>query len=323
MRVHWVVPDDELPSGGNVYDRRAATGLAELGFEVRVSAVAGAWPQPDRAALDRLGHALGGIADGEVVLFDGIVACGVPDVIAAHARRLRVAILVHLPLADETGLSARTAALLDAAEQRALSAAELVITTSPQTARRLPGARIAIPGTDPAPVATGTDGVSRLLCVAALMPRKGQELLLRALDDMPLTCEFVGPERDSGYARVLRERGGVLRGPLTGAELDEVYASADLLVQPSLAETYGMAVTEGLARGIPVIASAVPDALGDGGLLLPPGDLDALTAALRDWVADPAFRERLRAAALRRRAELPTWDATARQLAAALTSLEA
>ncbi|MDI2027006.1 glycosyltransferase family 4 protein [Saccharopolyspora sp. TS4A08] len=323
MRVHFVVPDDELPSGGNVYDRRVAAGLAERGFDVRRGAVAGAWPEPDRAALDRLADLLDGIADGEAVLLDGLVACGVPDIIAAHSRRLRVAILVHLPLADETGLSAQVAARLDAAEKRVLSAADLVITTSPRTARRIPGARIAVPGTDPAPVAPGTDGVSRLLCVAALMPRKGQDLLLRALEELPLSCDFVGPERDPEYARALREAGGRILGPLTGVDLAEAYASADLLVQPSLAETYGMAVTEGLARGVPVIAGAVPDALGDGGLLLPPGDLDALTTALRRWATDAEFRDRLRAAALRRRAQLPSWDATARQLADALTSLEA
>ncbi len=56
-------------------------------------------------------------------------------------------------------------------------------------------------------------------------------------------------------------------GPLTGAELAASYAAADLLVLPSRAETYGMVVTEALARGIPVLATAVdgvPEALGAG-----------------------------------------------------------
>ena len=66
---------------------------------------------------------------------------------------------------------------------------------------------------------------------------------------------------------------------------------------PSRAETYGMVVTEALARGIPVLASdagGLPETLGrdpDGrvpGLLVPPGDAAALAAALRGWLDDPA-----------------------------------
>ncbi|MEB3371823.1 glycosyltransferase family 4 protein [Saccharopolyspora mangrovi] len=328
MRVHFVLPDDDQPSGGNVYDRRAIAGLAALGLDVRDSAIAGTWPQPGEDARGRLAGLLAAIPDHEVVLLDGLVACGVPDIVEAHTHRLRTAILVHLPLAAETGLSPETAARLDAAEKRALRAARLVITTSPSTADELDHdhVRTALPGTEPAPVAPGTDGVTRLLCVASLTPRKGHDLLLEALADLPLTCDLVGPERDPDWARRLGEhRLGDrirLRGPLTGAELADAYAAADLLVQPSRAETYGMAVTEALARGIPVIASAVPDALGDGGLLVPAGDLESLTRALRRWAEDAAFRDRMRSAALRRRAHLPTWESTARQLAAALASLE-
>ena len=79
-------------------------------------------------------------------------------------------------------------------------------------------------------------------------------------------------------------------GPRTGPELDRAYAAADLLVLASHAETYGMVVTEALARGLPVLAAevgGVTEALGHGddgtrpGLLVPPGDPAALGAALR------------------------------------------
>ena len=84
-------------------------------------------------------------------------------------------------------------------------------------------------------------------------------------------------------------------GPRTGAELDRAYAAADLLVLASHAETYGMVVTEALARGLPVLAAdvgGVTEALGHGedgtrpGLLVPPGDPAALGAALRRWLGD-------------------------------------
>ena len=82
----------------------------------------------------------------------------------------------------------------------------------------------------------------------------------------------------------------------------------------SRAETYGMVVTEALARGIPVVASSVPDALGDGGVLVPPGDVAALAAELRRWFGDEQARNALREAARRRRDQLTGWDEAARSM---------
>ena len=111
-------------------------------------------------------------------------------------------------------------------------------------------------------------------------------------------------------------------GPRTGPELDRAYAAADLLVLASHAETYGMVVTEALARGLPVLATdvgGVTEALGHGedgtrpGLLVPPGDPAALGAALRRWLGDAELRERLRRAARERRASLRPWAARGRR----------
>jgi glycosyltransferase involved in cell wall biosynthesis len=116
-------------------------------------------------------------------------------------------------------------------------------------------------------------------------------------------------------------------GTRTGAALDAAYADADLLVLPSRAETYGMVVTEALARGIPVLATAVdgvPEALGaapDGsrpGMLVPPGDAEALAVALRRWLTDPGWRARLRESARGRRDTLRGWDDTVRRLSEVL-----
>jgi glycosyltransferase involved in cell wall biosynthesis len=119
-------------------------------------------------------------------------------------------------------------------------------------------------------------------------------------------------------------------GPCSGEELARAYAAADLLVLASRAETYGMVVTEALARGLPVLATevgGVTAALGHGedgtrpGLLIPPGDPTALGAALRAWLEDAELRDRLRRAARERRAKLRPWAATASAVADVLAGV--
>lgn len=312
------IDDPAEPSGGNVYDRRVLTGLTGLGWAVREHPVPGPWPHPrpaDRASLARL---LDTVPDGAIVLVDGLVASAVPDVLVPTAARLRLVVLVHLPLGG-------------AAEAAVLGAARAVVATSTWTAGRLPvRAHVATPGVDPAPLAPGTAAGTRLLCVAAVTPHKGHGRLLAALPDLPCECACVGSlTRDPAYAAGLPADPRVrFPGPLVGTELAAAYAAADLLVLPSRGETYGMVVTEALARGIPVVAGAVggvAEALGqapDGtvpGLLVAP-TVEGLAGALRSWLTDAGLRDRLRRSARGRRGTLTGWDVTAREVSYALAA---
>jgi glycosyltransferase involved in cell wall biosynthesis len=350
--VHVVVPadidDPARPSGGNAYDRRVCRALPAAGLAVHEIAVAGAWPEPDVSARAELDRHLAAAPDGADVLLDGLVGCAVPEVLAPHARRLRLVVLVHLPLGDEVGLSPATAADRTARERATLHAAAAVVATSHWAARRLvavhglPADRVHVvpPGVEPAPLADAVEAGTRLLCVGSITPTKGQDLLIEALAriaDREWTCRLVGPlSRDAAHVAVVRglvERHGLgdrveIAGPRTGPALDAAYAAADLLVLPSRAESYGMVVTEALARGIPVLAAGVdgvPETLGrapDGtvpGLLVPPEDVASLAAAVRRWLDQPDVRGVARAAALQRRAALTGWEVTARCLADALT----
>jgi hypothetical protein len=352
--VHVVMPggvdDPARPSGGNTYDRRVCRELPGIGWDVHEHTVAGSWPQPGPAACAELARLLGELADGSIVLLDGLVACAVPYLVVPEAERLRPGVLVHLPLSEETGLAPGRAADLDALERKTLNAVPAVVATSGWAARRLvahhglaPGrVHVAAPGVDAAPQASGTDEGTRLLCVASVTPRKGQHRLVEALaevTDLPWTLECVGGlDQDPGYVARLRELIGAaglgdrvrLTGPLRGAELEARFAGADLLVLASYAETYGMVVTEALAHGVPVLATAVggiPEALGyapEGsvpGLLVPPDDPSALTAALRRWLGDPDVRRRLITAARGRRTALDGWQTTVTSLAGALERL--
>jgi glycosyltransferase involved in cell wall biosynthesis len=330
--VHVLVPDDvddpARPSGGNTYDRRVCRGLAALGWTVHEHALSGA------AALSRTVRA---IPDGALVLVDGLLASPAPEVLVPEARRLRLVVLMHMPIGD-------------AGEREVLMAAAAVVTTSEWSRRRLaelyalPPYRVHVaePGVDAADLAPGSAAGGSLLCVAAVTPGKGHDVLLGALataTDLPWRCACVGSlDRAPAFAdRVCRRSWeGALRdrvafpGPRTGAELDRAYAAADLLVLASHAETYGMVVTEALARGLPVLATdvgGVTEALGHGedgtrpGLLVPPGDAAALGAALRSWLGDPDLRARLRRAARERRATLRPWAATTSEVADVLAGV--
>jgi glycosyltransferase involved in cell wall biosynthesis len=312
--LHFIVPegidDPARPSGGNTYDRRIRDGLGDLGWTVHEHGI---------DAIER-------IPDDAVVLLDGLIASPAPDVLVPHAGRLRQVVLMHMPIGD-------------ARERAVLEAATAVITTSRWTGVRLrelyglPAERIHVaqPGVDPASVVTGTDGGEALLCVGAVTPHKGHGVLLDALatlPDVPWRCTCVGSlDRDPVFAAAVQRRVNSrveFTGPRTGAELDRTYAAADLLVLPSHAETYGMVVTEALARGVPVVATdvgGVSEALGDGGLLVARGDPAALGAALRAWLSDGELRERLRAAARERRATLRGWATTASEVAVVLAGV--
>ncbi|MBE1487576.1 glycosyltransferase family 4 protein [Plantactinospora soyae] len=344
------VDDQASPSGGNGYDRRVCRGLTAAGWQVSELPVQGAWPRPVRADRAGLADALADVPDDAVVLLDGLVACGVPDVVAAEADRLRLAVLVHLPLADETGLAPAEAAERDAWERETLRAVRAVIATSAWTGRRLiehhglPAGRVfvAAPGVEAAPLASGTADGARLLCVAALTPRKGQDVLIEALAtirELPWTCHLVGPlGRAVEYVDRLRGLTArhdladrvVFTGPRGGPELAASYAAADLLILPSHSETYGMVVTEALACGIPVLSTdvdGIPEAVGrapDGsvpGLLVPAADPVALAGALRRWLTEPDLRSRLRRAARDRRATLLGWETTVQTMSGVLERL--
>jgi glycosyltransferase involved in cell wall biosynthesis len=328
------IDDPARASGGNAYDRRLCDGLAALGWSVRERHVADAWPCPGAAARAGLARVLDGLPDGALVLVDGLLASPAPAVLAPHASRLRLVVLLHLPLGDER-------------ERAALGAAAAVVTTSAWARRqvlarhRLPPGRVHVaePAVDPAALAPGSDAGGELLCVAPVARHKGHDLLLDALvasADLAWRCACVGSlERDARFAGRLRRRAEAaglaarvrFEGPRTGEELARAYASADLLVLPSRGETYGMVVTEALARGVPVVAAdvgGVPEALGraaDGsrpGVLVPAGDAAALATAIRAWLTDAALRTRLRRAARERRASLAGWAATSARVAAVL-----
>ena len=351
--LHFVLPDGiddpARPSGGNTYDRNLCRELTALGWSVHEHPVPGFWSEPDAASFAALERAMRCIPDGGLALLDGLVAAPATHLLVAHARRLRLVVLTHMPLGLRPAVE--DAGEIRMRERAVLAAAAAVVTTSGWSRDRLmelyalPPDRlhVAEPGVHPAKLATGTAAGQMLLTVAAVTSDKGHDVLLDALVRIPdLSWRWVcvgSLDRDPEFVDALRRRSCehgladrvLFAGTATDADLDRAYAAADVMVLASRAETYGMVVTEALARGVPVVATevgGVTEALGHGsdgtrpGLVVPGDDPIALAEALRSWLTEPELRARLRAVARERRASLQGWSATTSVIAGVLTALE-
>ena len=346
----FVVPGDlNDRTGGYGYDRRIVAGLRATGWVVDVVTLGAGYPFPDASTREHAAQQVAAIPDGSLVVVDGLAFGVMPDLADRHGGRLRWVALVHHPLALETGLAEeRRRALLDS-ERRALATACGVIVTSSTTARELArfgvsaaNLRVVTPGTDPAPLATGsgtdeaTLGLS-LLCVATLIPRKGHTVLIEALQglqDRKWILHCVGAARDADTAKALRaaiEAHGLharvrLHDEVASSTLHALYDQADAVVLPSFFEGYGMALAEALARGLPVVsttAGAIPETVPSGaGILVPPGDVLALRSALATLLDERDRRVRLAAGARAARTTLPTWPQAASRFAAALIDFD-
>ena len=151
----------------------------------------------------------------------------------------------------------------------------------------------------------------RVLFVGRLVERKGVNLLVEAARRLPpaVTVEIIGegPERPALEAQVKRDGLAprvTLRGGVSDEELRNAYASADVVVLPSIrdarndTEGLGVVLLEAMSYGVPVIGSAVggiPDIIIDGetGILVPPQDAAALAEALARLAGDPDLAQRL------------------------------
>jgi glycosyltransferase involved in cell wall biosynthesis len=334
-------------TGGSIYDRRVSEGLRHLGWGVDVMELVGSFPLPTPDDQERAAGRLAALSPGTLVLADGLAFGSMPDIVTALDDRLRFVALVHLPLAAAVGLDAETSRHLAAGERRALTGARLVVVTGAATPALMaehglthPRVVIVEPGTDRAPLARGSGGPAvHLVCVGTVGPGKGHDVLIDALDgirdrDWRLTCAGSltrYPETAASVRGTTRQHGLEDRITFTG-ELDEtrladLYDTADVFVLATLRETWGMAVAEALARGLPVVSTAtgaIPSlVVSDAGAVVPPGDTRALSDALAIMVGDATRRARAAETARRVRERLPGWDQAALRMAAALKGVSA
>ena len=350
-RLVFAIPGDlATPSGGYGYDRRLIGELRRIGWKVEHLRLPDGFPRPGPAELGQTETAFAAIADGNLVLVDGLAFGAMPDIAERQAGRLRLVALVHHPLFLETGLDAATRGALEAGERRALGAAKAVVVTSPATGAvvsssfAVPAERltVALPGTDrpdrlPLKDDARGEAPPTILSIGTLIPRKDHATLVAALAlivDLPWRCRIVGSTAaDPATAEALRRQVEALglseRVELAGAMADVAgeYPRADLFVLASRYEGYGMVFAEALANGLPIVfcaAGAPRDVIPEAaGRRFEPGDAEGLAAALRVFLVDETVRGRAAQAAFAAGQALPGWDETARIVADALARLDA
>ena len=347
QQLIFVYPGDlSARTGGYAYDRYIIHGLKDLGWQLELISLGDGYPFPTPDQVAQARTALLGCAKGVPIVIDGLALGALPELAAELAKRHPVIALIHHPLAFESGLSEAQKIALQHSEAEALKHVSRVIANSPATARDLSQyygvlpdmIEVVLPGTARTQrlnAKVHSEGSSptgvHLLSVGSIIPRKGFDCLMAALHsvvDLPWTLSIAGDTSRNrfAYEQLLSDidrfhfadRVRVL-GAISDAELEQLYASADVFVLASRFEGYGMVFAEAMAHGLPIVATtggAIPDTVPpEAGVLVAPGDIAALSMALRDLILDVPQRAQLSSGALEAAARLPTWDQSIQQFA--------
>jgi D-inositol-3-phosphate glycosyltransferase len=275
-----------------------------------------AWYRPD--SWWRLGRSLRGRSDSVLVLVL-VTPVQIPaylTMIAAMGRRRRasarptVAVVCHnvLPHEPRPGDRVLTRALLHRCDFALTHSEEQAALARAHGARDVRTAELPPHGPGTAVEPEPNRGGGGLLFFGFIRPYKGVDVLLRAVARVPDVRLTVAGEVWQGADRLhaliaelgIADRVDLRLAYLENEELDQLLRDADALVLPYTSGTGTQQVRVAQAHGVPVVASrisTIPDQVADGvdGLLVTPGDVDGLAAALRRLYS-PGTLDRLRSA---------------------------
>ncbi|MFA8386256.1 MAG: glycosyltransferase family 4 protein [Pelagibaca sp.] len=334
----FAVPGDlQTLTGGYIYDLRLLSGLRALGWDVTHIPLGASFPDPSKKDMRHAAQQLAMVPPTAPVIIDGL-AMGAMDHEVLTGMSAPIIALVHHPLAHESGLPQDKRDKLFRTERDNLALASHVLVPSPHTAALLasdydvPSGRITVarPGTDRPIGRLAKTKPPLILSVGIQVPRKGHDVLLRALAqvaDRPWQAVIAGAALDAEHAALLvrlvdefglsnRVR---LAGRVSGEELARLYGQASVFALATRYEGYGIVFDEAMAAGLPIIScatGAVPETVAPGaGLLVPPDDHKAFADALAQVIDAHETRDRMAAASQAAGAALQNWDGTTRLVA--------
>jgi len=163
---------------------------------------------------------------------------------------------------------------------------------------------------------------------SADMPLKGLYYLLRAVSKVarshPVQLTVVGTPQKNGYSQRLIQKLGIgnlitFTGRITEEQFVREYAKATAAVVPSVYEGFGLPVGEAMACAVPVISTtggALPEVVGNAGLLVPPADDQALAHAILMIMHQPQLAQKLGRAGQHRVHQHFTWPKAAQKTVA-------
>jgi glycosyltransferase involved in cell wall biosynthesis len=331
--------DPEQLTGGYLYHRRMADAAPAHHASVRFVSFP-ALPSLLPVVFARVLLRQACMPGTDVVVLDSIAAAFVAPWLTLRPPRIPLAAILHQPPGGIDHSRARTVvqAELDRAAYRRATALVLASAAlAPQLPADLRARAVVIPpGRDIAPPPAVTGDMRRgrraaMLFVGNWVERKGLLELLAAVTALPAdaaTLHLAGRDDiDPTYAGRVRARLAqpelagrvVMHGPLDRDQVSALYHGADVFVLPSVREPYGTSYGEAMSAGLPVVgwrAGNLPHLVTHDreGLVLPPGDVDALSTALHRLANDEPYRRRLGEAARRRAEALPTWEESAVRL---------
>ena len=348
-RLAFAVPGDlDTPTGGYAYDKRIIAELRAAGWYVDAVDIGAEFPHPSAEARAAAMRRLMAVPPACPLVIDGLAFGVMADEAPLLRARGPLVVLVHHPLALETGLDPNSATALRDSERAALTCAHAVIVPGEGIAAILaegygvPRDRITIvePGVDRvvrrdrAP-RTGVD--VELLAVGAVTPRKGYDVLMAALaelTDLRWRLTIVGDVlRDVGFSEHLATEIAqkqlqdkiTMAGAVSAARLAGLFAAADLFVLASRFEGYGMVFSEAAINGLPIVATDVGAArkivAPGAGVLVPPDDAAALREVLREVIASDEALRRMAEIARRHSDRLPRWRQSTEIFASVLDRL--
>jgi glycosyltransferase involved in cell wall biosynthesis len=333
---------DQL-SGGYLYDRMVVQALRRRGHEVQLVEL------PDRGYLRNLLSGFAGMPPAtsglECLLQDELCH---PSLLGFN-RRLRrsgftgrIVTLLHHPLSAERRPGWANA-LYRSVERAYLAGVDAVVCTSYATRSALVGLAqpdmpclVAQPGRDHLSGSLSPERIRRraqetgplqILFLGNLIPRKGLDTLLQALAGLePASWELSvagSPEMAPAFAGRLRRQADRLglngrvrwMGPLSHPELEGLLPRMHLLAVPSQHEGFGIAYLEGMAFGLPALASASGGARdlvreAENGYLIAPGDAQTLAQRIQQLAKDRGRLAEMGIAARRTWEAHPTWEET-------------
>lgn len=332
-------------TGGYLYDRFVIEGLRSRGSQVDVLSLSSrgvvrTLAENARVALNLELHR------NRVFVIDEL--CHPQLVLGAslHHRPRHaplVALVHHLAASERLGGAARARI---AVERALLSAADRIIVTSTTTravvvdAGVMPGrVRVVRPGRDrlgerSSPPLSGKDGLPRFLFIGSLTPRKAVLDLVVAFAEAGVHAQLTlvgATDRDPDYAARVRLAAVHAKPPIhilgevSDASLAAELNRHDALILPSRYEGYGIVLAEALSYGLAIVATragAIPEVVRDGleAILVSPGDVRALAAAMVRVAGDRSLLTNMQHEALIRAGQLPRWIDTQAEFTAALVS---